>query len=84
MKTGGVRVSAHVPLVAAHKQNALVRLGSHDRAVIQVLWDGVTLVPDEITKVKTGEIAIAAILLTACKILRSNSFRKQEVRHATA
>ena len=83
-KTGGVRVSAHVPPVAAHKQNALVRLGSHDRAVIQVLWDGVTLVPDEITKVKTGEIAIAAILLTACKILRSDSFRKQEVRHATA
>ena len=83
-KTGGVRVSAHVPAVAAHKQNAVIRLGSHDRAVIQVLWDGVTLVPDEITKVKTGEIAITAILLVATKILRSDSFRKQEVRHAVA
>ena len=83
-KTGGVRVSAHVPAVTSHKQTALIRLGSHDRAVIQVLWDGITLVPDEITKVKTGEVAITAILLTATKILRSDSFRKQETRHATS
>ena len=83
-KTGGVRVSAHVPAVTSHKQTAVIRLGSHDRAVIQVLWDGLTLVPDEITKVKSGEIAITAILLVATKILRPDSFRKQETRHATA
>ena len=41
-KTGGVRVSAHVPAVASHKQNALIRLGMHDRAALQVLWDGVS------------------------------------------
>ena len=81
-KTGGVRVSAHVPGVAAHKQNAVIRLGSADRAVLQVLWDGVTLVPDEITKVKTGEIAITAILLVATKILRADSFYKQQCQHA--
>ena len=63
-KTAGVRVSAHVPEVASNKQNALIRLGMHDRAVLQVLWDGVTLIPDEITKAKTGEIAITAILLS--------------------
>ena len=81
-KTGGVRVSAHVPAVASHKQNAVVRLGHHDRAVLQVMWDGVTLVPDEITKAKTGEVAITAILLVATKILRADSFWKQEVQHA--
>ena len=81
-KTGGVRVSAHVPAVASHKQNALIRMGQHDRAVVQVLWDGVTLVPDELTKVKTGEVAITAILLVATKILRSASFYKQETQHA--
>ena len=81
-KTGGVRVSAHVPAVASHKQNAVIRMGQHDRAVIQVLWDGVTLVPDEITKVKTGEVAITAILLVATKILRAASFHKQETQHA--
>ena len=81
-KTGGVRVSAHVPAVASNKQNAVVRLGQHDRAVLQVLWDGVTIVPDEITKVKTGEVAITAILLVATKILRAESFHKQETQHA--
>ena len=72
-KTGGVRVSAHVPAVAGNKQNAVIRLGQHDRAVLQVMWDGVTLVPDEITKAKTGEVAITAILLVATKILRAGS-----------
>ena len=80
-KTGGVRVSAHVPGVTSKKQNAVIRLGMHDRAVLQVLWDGITLVPDEITKVKTGEIAITAILLSATKILRADSFWKQETQH---
>ena len=81
-KTSGVRVSAHVPGVTNSKQNAVIRLGMHDRAVLQVLWDGVTLIPDEVTKVKTGEIAITAILLAATKILRASSFHKQETQHA--
>ena len=81
-KTGGVRVSAHVPAVASHKQNAVIRLGQHDRAILQVLWDGLTLVPDFVTKVKTGEVAITAILLVATKILRADSFHKQETQHA--
>ena len=81
-KTSGIRVSAHVPAVASHKQNAVIRLGMHDRAVLQVLWDGVTLIPDEISRTKTGEISITAILLVATKILRASSFHKQEVQHA--
>ena len=81
-KTGGVRVSAHVPGVAAHKQNAVIRLGSADRAVLQVMWDGISLIPDEISKVKTGEVAITAILLVATKILRADSFYKQQCQHA--
>ena len=80
-KTGGVRVSAHVPSVASKKQNAVIRLGMHDRAALQVMWDGVTIV-DEITKAKTGEVAITAILLVATKILRADSFYKQETQHA--
>ena len=81
-KTGGVRVSAHVPDVASKKQNSLIRLGMHDRAVLQVLWDGITLIPDEVTKAKTGEISVTAILLAATKILRAESFFKQETQHA--
>ena len=55
----------------------------HDRAVLQVMWNGVTIVPaDEITKAKTGEIGITAILLVATKILRADAFYKQETQHA--
>ena len=48
-----VRVSAHVPAVSGNKQNAVIRLGSRRDAVAPV-WEGVTLIPDEITKVGGG------------------------------
>ena len=83
-KTGGVRVSAFVPAVASSKQNALVRLGAHDRAVVQPIWEGVTILVSEAEQAlaKKGEIAITAILLCAIQILRAESFFKQEVKHA--
>ena len=71
--TGGVRVSAHVPGVSANKQNALVRLGMRRDAVAPI-WEGVTLIPDEITKAKSGEIVITAVMLYAFKILRAGGF----------
>ena len=79
--TGGVRVSAHVPAVAATKQQAIVRLGAR-RDMVAALWQGVTIIPDEITKAKAGEIVITAVLLAGIKILRSAGFRRQEVKVA--
>ena len=83
-RTGGVRVSAHVPDVASSKQNAVIRMGSHDRAVVQPIWEGVTILVSEAETAlaRKGEIAITAILLCAIKILRPDSFHKQEVKHA--
>ena len=56
--------------------------GSTTGRVLQVMWDGVTIVDDFVTKVKTGEVGITAILLVATKILRASSFHKQETQHA--
>ena len=83
-KTGGVRVSAFVPDVASSKQNAVIRLGSADRAVVQPIWEGVTILVSEAETAlaRKGEIAITAIMLCAIKILRPDSFHKQEVKHA--
>ena len=78
---GGVRVSAHVPAVASNKQNAVVRLGMRRDAVAPI-WEGVTLIPDEITKAGTGQIVITAVMLYATKILRSGGFYKQQTQHA--
>ena len=79
--TGGVRVSAHVPAVTSTKQQAVVRLGAR-RDMVAALWAGVTIIPDEVTRAKQGEIVITAVLLAGIKILRSAGFRKQEVKVA--
>ena len=79
--SGGVRVSAHVPAVSGNKQNAIVRLGMA-RDMVAPIWEGVTLIPDEITLAKKGQIVITAVMLHAVKILRAEAFYKQETQHA--
>ena len=79
--TGGVKVSAHVPAVSGNKQNAVIRLGSR-RDMVAPIWEGVTLIPDEITKAGAGQIVVTAVLLHAVKILRAEGFYKQQTQHA--
>ena len=79
--TGGVKVSSHVPAAASNKQNAVIRLGMH-QAMTAPVWEGVTLIPDEITLAKKGQIQITAVMLHAVKILRVANFRKQQTQHA--
>ena len=78
---GGVRVSAHVPVAANSKQTAVVRLGMR-RDMVAPIWEGVTLIPDEITKAGTGQIVVTAVMLYAVAILRADGFHKQQVQIA--
>ena len=82
-KTAGVRVSAHVPAVtAAHKQNAVIRLGLR-RDMVQPVWGGVTLIVDEYGELAgKGEIEVTAVVGTNVKILRADGFFKQQTQHA--
>ena len=79
--TAGVKVSAHVPAVASNKQNCIVRLGMR-RDMVAPLWEGITLIPDEVTLAKKGQIMITAVMLHAVKILRAGGFKKVETQHA--
>ena len=79
--TGGVRVSAHVTAVSGNKQNAVIRLGMR-RDAVAAIWEGVSLIPDEITKAAEGQIRVTAVMLYAIKILRADGFRKQQTQHA--
>ena len=79
--TGGVKVSAHVPDTSGNKQNAVIRLGTR-RDMVAPVWEGVTLIPDEITKAGSGQIVVTAVMLHAVKILRSAGFYKQQTQHA--
>ncbi|MDE0201593.1 MAG: phage major capsid protein [Rhodospirillaceae bacterium] len=79
--TGGVKVSAHVPAVSGNKQNAVIRLGMR-RDMVAPIWEGVTLIPDEVTKAANGQIVLTAVMLHAVKILRAAGFYKQQTQHA--
>ena len=79
--TGGVKVSAHVPAVASHKQNSVIRLGMR-RDMVAPIWEGVEIIFDELTMAKTGEIVLTAVMLHAVKIIRAAGFYKQQLQHA--
>ena len=79
--TGGVKVSAHVPAVSGNKQNSVIRLGSR-RDMVAAIWEGVTLIPDEISLAANGQIKITAVMLHSVKILREAGFYKQQTQHA--
>ena len=79
--TAGVKVSAHVPAVGGNKQNAVIRLGSR-RDMVAPIWEGITLIPDEVTKAGSGQIVVTAVMLHAVKLLRAAGFYKQQTQHA--
>ena len=83
MKAAGVmvKVSAHVPAAASNKQNAVIRLGMR-RDMVAPLWEGVTILADEVTLAKKGQIQVTAVMLHAVKILRAGGFYKQQSQHA--
>ena len=81
-RSGGLRVSPHVPDVSGNKQNALVRLGMERGAAVQPVWQGVSLVVDEFTRATQGEIIVHAILLANFAITRKSQWSKRQTQHA--
>ena len=80
-QTGGVRVSAHVPAIASKRQNAVIRLGMA-RDMVAPIWEGIEIIPDEVTLAANGQIKITAVMLHAVKVLRADGFYKQQVEIA--
>ena len=66
----GVRVSAHVPGPSTNRQNVVIRRGM-STTVVAPIWEGVTIIPDEVTKAANGQIVITAVMLYAMKVLRT-------------
>ena len=77
--SGGVKVSGHVPAASSNRSNVLVRLGMR-RDYIAPIWEGITLIPDEITKAGNGQIVITAVMLHATRLLRAGGFYKQQIQ----
>ena len=79
--SGGVKVSAHVPAAASNRQNVVIKRGMA-MSMTAPVWEGVSLVPDEITKIANGQIVITAVMLYAVKLLRADDYYKQQVQTA--
>ena len=78
--SGGLKVSAHIAATASHKRDVIVRKGSRPDAVAPI-WRGVSLIPDEVTKAKSGEIVVTAIMLASYKVTRASGFARVQVQH---
>ena len=75
-RSAGLRVSFHVPAVASKAQTTLFRVGMRMDAVAP-LWQGVSLIHDNVTRAKQGEITLTAVMLYSFAILRSEGFVKK-------
>ena len=78
-ESGGVRVSPHVAAVASKKQDAFIRLGMRSDGAA-IMWNSVDLIYDEVTRSKTGEIMITAILMNNRALLRTGGFKRIAVQ----
>ena len=78
----GVRVSAHVPVPATNRQNVVIRRGM-STSVVAPIWEGITIIPDSVTKAANGQVVITAFLLHAVKVLRTaGGLVKQQTDHS--
>ena len=81
--TGGVMVSAHVPAVDSNNRLDAVIMRGMSMTAVAPMWEGVTIIPDEVTKAANGQIVITAVMLYAVKILRTAAgLVKQGTQHS--
>ena len=81
MATGGMRVSAHVPVPDANDQNVIVRKGAR-RAMVAPIWLGLDIIYDEITLASTGSVVLTAVAMFSLKILRDADFVRRVIQVA--
>ena len=75
--SGGVRVSAHVAAKTnANVQEAVVARGKQYRHAVAPIWEGIQLIPDEVTKAARGEIVVTAVMLMNFKIIREAGYTR--------
>ena len=81
-KSGGVRVSDHVPAPASNIQDALAARRMNSMHAVMPVWRGVTLIPDRVTKAGSGQVVLTAIALWSLKVLRADGFSRLKIKLA--
>ncbi len=81
-KSGGVRVSSHVPAKASDIQGALAARRLNAMHAVMPIWRGITLIPDNVTKAKSGQVVLTAVALWSLKVLRADGFSRLKFKLA--
>ena len=81
-KSGGVRVSDHIAAPASNRQDALAARRINAMHAVMPIWRGITLIPDRITKAKSGQVVLTSVALWSLKILRSDGFSRLKFKLA--
>ena len=80
-RTGGVRSSANMAATASTKQKAIVyRTGAGQTHAYAPVWQGVTILRDELKHADKGQILVTALMLWAFKIVREDAFKTVEYK----
>ena len=74
--SGGVRASSHIPAVAAKTEQALAARATGLTHMVQPVWQGPTLIVDEVTRADSGEIVLTLVGLFAQKLVRAAGFAR--------
>ncbi len=80
--SGGVKVSSHVPAPASNVEQAVVARGMQHRHAVCPIWNGVTIIPDRVTKADQGQVKISAIMLYNFKVVRADGFQRKAFKLA--
>lgn len=81
-KSGGVRVSSHVPAKSSNIQGAIAARRINAMHAVMPIWRGITLIPDNVTKAKSGQIVLTAVALWSLKVLRADGFSRLKFKLA--
>lgn len=82
-RTGGVRVSAHIPIPAANKQQALIVAGGAPAPWASLYtWPSVSVIVDEVSRAKEGEIVVTLLSFYDFAVIRAAAARRLEIQTA--
>ena len=78
---GAVRTTPHIADASGNDDTVIARKGMR-MDYVNPIWQGVTVIPDEVTAAANGEIIITAVLMSGRALLRSDGFARYEVQTA--
>ena len=79
---GGVFVTDNAGAYAANKQEALIIKGPARRNTVGVMWNGVQIIRDEVTRARQGEIRLHVLGMWDFAVVRTDGYIRKAYRRS--